>query len=100
MGKEKQKKQEKRFIKACKILEQNDGVLVLDMSQSLFIELTMDYLARTLGDLHVEYLDIEKKWSVSTCYTDKGWEGWKHSKSLVSVLAKAVVALDKQFKYS
>lgn len=89
------KKQEKRFNKATKILDSNDNWLHYG-TVSWFSYAAMQYLAKTLGDFHVEYLDTDAKWCISSCYEEGLWIGWKRSKSLTDVLAKAVVAADKK----
>lgn len=87
------KKQKKRLDKAIKILDFSDNwVYVIPW----FTSTAMEYLAKTLGDVHVEYLDTEDGWAVSCCYEDKLWQDWKRSNSLTDVLAKAVIAADKK----
>lgn len=92
MKQKKQKKQRKRLHKMFDILSAEDlGWLIVEPVAD-----GMEYLAKTLGDVHIEYLDTEGKWGVSCCYEDRLWKNWKRSKSLTDVLAKAVIATDKK----
>ena len=56
--------------------------------------LVLSKLADVTNDLHLEYISPEsgspeKEWSVATCRTQDGWEGWICHKNLCTAICLA-----------
>lgn len=64
-------------------------------SQAGFVCDDLRWLAKTLGDVHLEFHACEG-WQISTCFEEEGWKNWitqdtdKHA--LAECVAKAILA--------
>ena len=60
-------------------------------STDRFVKNGLEWLARNIGDLHVEFHRCEG-WQVSTCYEEEQWKDWISGPELWEAVANSILA--------